>query len=127
MSVAGITSTPLSNPTSVSNSGVGPIFITQRRADALQLSHALQNGDLAGAQSAFATLSALGDNNSGPFKNPRLAQDFSLVGQALQSGDLAGAQTAFAKLQQDIQTTINNHHSHPHIGPGPEASGAGPG
>jgi hypothetical protein len=74
----------------------------QRLADLTQLGQALQSGDLAGAQSAFDALTALGQ--TGPNKNGQVfsradrAQDFQAIGQALQSGDLAGAQSAFANL-----------------------------
>ena len=74
----------------------------QRLADITQLGQALQSGDLAGAQSAFDALTALGQ--TGPNKNGQVfsradrAQDFQAIGQALQSGDLAGAQAAFANL-----------------------------
>jgi len=74
----------------------------QRLADLAQLGQALQSGDLAGAQSAFDALTALGQ--TGPNKNGQVfsradrAQDFQAIGQALQSGDLAGAQSAFANL-----------------------------
>ena len=74
----------------------------QRLADLTQLGQALQSGDLAGAQSAFNALTALGQ--TGPNKNGQAfsrvdrAQDFQAIGQALQSGDLAGAQSAFANL-----------------------------
>ena len=52
------------------------------------------------------------NSNSGPFRNPKLAQDFNNLGQALQSGDLAGAQQAFATLQQDIQASRRGHGHH---------------
>lgn len=95
MSVAAITST------TPSQSSVPVVQPTSRReqADALgrQLVQAIQSGDLAGAQKAYAALSAFGPNNSGPFKH-QLAADFEAVGQALQSGDLAGAKQAVTAL-----------------------------
>jgi hypothetical protein len=69
---------------------------------AYPLRSALQSGNLAGAQQAYNTLSAL-NNGSGPFKSPALASAFAAVGTALQAGDLAGAQQAFSTLQQDVQ------------------------
>jgi hypothetical protein len=94
----------------------------QRQADLAQLGQALQSGDLAGAQSAFNTLTALGQ--SGPYKNGQTfaradrAQDFQAIGQALQSGDLAGAQSAFASLagtfskqSQQAQSAISAYNS----------------
>lgn len=61
----------------------------QRQQNFKALGSALQSGDLAGAQQAFATLSAA---NPAAASNPNspLAQ----IGQALQSGNLAGAQQA---------------------------------
>jgi hypothetical protein len=94
----------------------------QRQADLAQLGQALQSGDLAGAQSAFDTLTALGQSgpnkNGQPFQLAERAQDFQAIGQALQSGDLAGAQSAFAKLastfgkqDQQTQTAISAYNS----------------
>lgn len=61
----------------------------QRQQNFKALGSALQSGDLAGAQQAFATITA---NNPAVASNPNspLAQ----IGQALQSGNLAGAQQA---------------------------------
>jgi hypothetical protein len=94
----------------------------QRLADLAQLGKALQSGDLAGAQSAFDALTALGQ--TGPNKNGQVfsradrAGDFQAIGQALQSGDLAGAQSAFANLSgtfgkqnQHAQTAISAYNS----------------
>ena len=94
----------------------------QRVADLAQLGQALQSGDLAGAQSAFDALTALGQ--TGPNKNGQVfsradrAQDFQAIGQALQSGDLAGAQSAFANLSgtfgkqhQESETAISAYNS----------------
>ena len=94
----------------------------QRVADLAQLGQALQSGDLAGAQSAFDALTALGQ--TGPNKNAQVfsradrAQDFQAIGQALQSGDLAGAQSAFANLSgtfgkqhQESETAISAYNS----------------
>jgi len=78
-------------------------FFQTRNSDVQQLGQALQNGDLAGAQQAFSTLTQLGQE--GPFKNgdtfrvSQREQDFNAIGQALQNGDLAGAQAAFTTLQ----------------------------
>jgi hypothetical protein len=94
----------------------------QRQTDLAQLGQALQSGDLAGAQSAFDTLTALGqggpNKNGQPFQLAERAQDFQAIGQALQSGDLAGAQSAFAKLtstfgkqDQQTQTAISAYNS----------------
>ncbi len=82
-------------------------FRQQRHDDLVQLGQALQSGDLAGAQKAFAALTALGQ--SGPNQNGQTFartdrnQDFLAVGHALQSGDLAGAQSAFANLASSLR------------------------
>lgn len=68
----------------------------QRRQDFQQLSQALQSGNLSGAQSAFAALSA--GRSSQAASNPNSL--FSQLGQALQGGNLAAAQQAFAQIQQ---------------------------
>ncbi len=101
----------------------------QRRQDFSQLSQALQSGDLAGAQRAYANLqtlqpdgqsgSNLGSNsNANPIQN-----DFSQLGQALASGNLSQAQSAFSQLQSDIKSTFQQsgstgtsgvHHGHHH-------------
>jgi hypothetical protein len=77
-------------------------FREQRKTDLAQLGQALQSGDLAGAQTAFDALTALGTsgpNKDGqPYQQAGRASDFQAIGQALQSGDLAGAQAAFTTL-----------------------------
>src|ERR1035438_1851225 len=76
-----------------------------------QLGQALQNGDLKGAQAAFAALqqnapqgtSAQNGQGNGSGQSP-----FAALGQALQSGDLAAAQQAYSQIQQ----TGGHHHHH---------------
>lgn len=71
-----------------------------------QLSNALQSGDLASAQSAYAAFTqAGGANSSSPFG--AAAQQ---VGDALQSGDVGKAQQALAQLQQQMQSMRGHHH-----------------
>ena len=97
MSIAGISSL---------NSSQLPAHATSLRFQedqaGRQLEQSLQSGDLAGAQQAYNTLSAFGPNNSGPFTNPALANQFAAVGQALQAGDLAGAQQATNALGKNL-------------------------
>jgi len=97
MSLAGLSSIPSntsSNPTD---------FLTTRRQDASQLFSALENGDLAGAQSAYTQLAALSKSGSGgPYTGPKLTSDFAAIGQALQNGDLTGAQDAALQFGQDL-------------------------
>jgi len=77
-------------------------FYQNRQSDIKQLGSALQSGDLSGAQTAFAELTALGQSgpfaNSEPFAKSTRDQAFNTIGQDLQAGDLAGAQAAFATL-----------------------------
>jgi hypothetical protein len=82
-------------------------FYQARQSDLKQLGSDLQSGNLAGAQQAYATLAALGQNgpfaNSEPFAKTSRAQAFDAIGKALQAGDLAGAQAAFATLKSGDQ------------------------
>ena len=75
------------------------------------LSTALQSGNLADAQKAYATLQSLkppqANGQSGASKDPNAA-NFDALGKALQSGNLADAQTAFAS----IQSSHKGHHHH---------------
>jgi hypothetical protein len=77
-------------------------FYQSRQADLNQLGSALQSGNLSGAQQAYSSLAALGQDspfaNSGPFSNALRAQTFNAIGQDLQAGNLAEAQTAFGSL-----------------------------
>jgi len=101
MSVSGILSSAFSNygSQSVQNSR------QQFRQDFQQLGQDLQAGNLAAAQSDFATLeqdapqraaSSSGSNNP-------IAQAFNQLSQDLQSGNLAAAQQDYATIQQDFR------------------------
>jgi hypothetical protein len=94
----------------------------QTRADFQAIATALQSGDVASAQQAFAQLQK--DNprlaqtlNSAPSSSdsPRIA-DLKSLANALKSGDVSGAQQAFAKLQQDTRAVAGHHHHHHHAG-----------
>jgi len=97
---------------------------TRASQDFAALAQALQQGDLAGAQQAFSTLSqdvpwvgrvassqpasgAGGTSSTGPVTSA--IQDLA---SALKSGDLADAQKAFAALQQAHGG--GHHHGHHH-------------
>jgi len=72
-----------------------------------QLGQSLNSGNLADAQSAFATLKQNYDQNhstgaSGAPSGP-LVTDVKQLSQALQSGNLSDAQSAFAKLSEDAK------------------------
>jgi len=77
-----------------------------------QLGQALQKGDLAGAQKAFAALQANAPQGA-PAQNGQGSSSqnpVSALASALQSGNLAAAQKAFSQIQQ----TQGHHHHHHH-------------
>jgi hypothetical protein len=102
--------------------------IRQQPQQAFQaVGQALQSGDLAGAQQAFAALQkdapksgGAQGNGQGPNSTNPTATDFQNLSQALQSGDLSAAQAAYAKLQTDQQAARSGgrHHHHHHDGGG---------
>ena len=106
-------------PVSSSNSAVSPPADPLRQAFG-QLTSAIQSGDLAAAQSAYATLSQAGGGDP----NSPFAQALSQIGDALQAGDVGKAQAALATLQQQMQAAkgAHHHHGHHHHGGGAEAS-----
>jgi hypothetical protein len=71
----------------------------QRQQGFKDLTSALQSGDLASAQKAFAAL----DNGNGNSNSP-----LAKIGQALKNGDLAGAQQAM----QAMKASHGGHHHH---------------
>ncbi len=80
----------------------------QQRAQSFRaLDQALQSGDLAGAQKAFAGIQQPGTASKAP---QGLQNDFAALSSALQSGDLSAAQKAFATLQADAKTARAQHH-----------------
>ena len=84
------------------------------------LVQSLQNGDLSGAQQAYAALqqffstSTSSTSASPTGQTSPISADFQTLGKALQSGDLSSAQQALAKLQQDGQSAIQAHGGHHH-------------
>ena len=73
----------------------------------------LKNGDLQGAQQAYAQLAAFGPNNSGPFTDPTLKAEFQTLGQDLQAGNMTNAQAdnktlTTGLIQKDIQTVMQD-------------------
>ncbi|HWW14679.1 MAG TPA: hypothetical protein VN310_08470 [Candidatus Dormibacteraeota bacterium] len=90
-------------------------YFQTRRADLQQLGKALENGNLASAQTAYKNIVKLG--KSGPFAGgnpfiPQREQEFQAIGKALHAGDLAGAQQAFARARGTAE---------------PQSDGGGPG
>jgi hypothetical protein len=82
-------------------------YFQTRNSDEQKLGQALSSGNLANAQVAYNSITALGQEgpfaNGDPFKLSQREQDFTAIGQALQSGNLAGAQQAFATLQSTFR------------------------
>jgi len=121
----------VSNSTNLQSSQMSDAF-KQRKQDFAALASALQSGDLAGAQKAFATLQqdklAIGQAQGGQGNNSSAVSQSSQGGatsmqdlmnqlkQALSSGDLQGAQQAFASLQQNMQANRGHGHHHHHGG-----------
>lgn len=87
-----------------------------------QLASALQSGDLAGAQKAFASLTKqLQNSGAAPAPNSTMGSDLAALGKALGAGDLTTAQQAFSQLQTDAQAAPTasqgvkaSHHGHHH-------------
>ena len=104
MSVSALTTNILLDPSALAGSN-------PHRKDFQSLADALQAGDLAAAQKAFAQLlkdsprlaQAVSETTTDP-KNPRIA-DLQTLAQALKSGDLASAQQAMVRLLQDAPRT----------------------
>ena len=108
MSVSALTTNTLVDPSTIAGSN-------SHRKDLKTLADALQSGDMAAAQKAFAQL--LKDSprlaqavNESPTEssNPRAA-DFQALAKALNSGDLSSAQQAMAKLLQDAPRAGRHH------------------
>jgi len=86
--------------------------LTQRKQDFQNLASALQSGNLATAQQAFAQLQkdSLNVSQSQNGQNSGQTTPLQALASALQSGDLTGAQQAFSQLQQNIK--VHHHHHH---------------
>ena len=117
MSVAGISSTNLYQPSSVNTTS------QNRRSEFQQLGQDLQAGNLAAAQQDFTQLTQITQKPSSGVQpassNPQVSafgsilQDLNTLGQSLQSGNLPAAQQAYSKVQQDVQS-VQQSHGHPH-------------
>ncbi|HUW50486.1 MAG TPA: hypothetical protein VMV75_05655 [Sulfuricella sp.] len=135
MSISSVSST-----TSLQPNQIADIF-KQRKQDFTTLANALQSGDLAGAQKAFASMQqdsqtisqARGgqgsdrDGNNDGSKAVQAGQSsqsgktgmrdlMNQLQQALSSGDLQSAQQAFASVQQSMQANQGQGHHHHHHG-----------
>jgi len=88
------------------------------RQNFLQLTQAVQSGDLSGAQQAYASLiqalpsqGAKAGNGAGGQSNP-FQQAIQSIGSALQSGDISGAQQALQTFQRQMKGARHGHHHH---------------
>jgi hypothetical protein len=86
---------------------------SQFRQNFSALSQAIQSGNLADAQQAYATLTQSMPNNN---PNSPFAQALAQIGSALQSGNIAGAQQALSTMQ------AHGHHRHHGGGSGQNGS-----
>ena len=78
-----------------------------------QLAQALQSGDLAAAQKAFAGLQkGMPQTSQASTQTSQMKTDMDSLAKALQSGDVSAAKTAFAAVQQDMKTGHKGHHGH---------------
>jgi hypothetical protein len=129
MSVSGVSSTdPLQN----SLAQGAQIKFQQIQSQFQKVGQDLQSGNLAQAQSDFATLTqglpnsqqstAAATTAAAPTTSTNtLAKAFQTLGQDLQAGNLSAAQADFATIQQDAQQTsgqAQGHHHHHHGGSG---------
>ena len=80
--------------------------LLQRREDFSELAQALQDGDLAGAQRAYAALQGL-QQKSAASGSPAQT-DFASLGAALGAGNLSQAQSDFAQLKNDSTSASQN-------------------
>ncbi len=93
----------------------------QRAQDFKALETALQSGNLADAQKAFAAVQK--DIQNAPQGSPdasatdgqtKSATDLQSLADALNAGDVSTAQQSFAALKQDLQSVRGKHgHHHP--------------
>jgi hypothetical protein len=108
----------------VSTSVLNQQYYQTRQSDLRQLGQALSSGDLAGAQTAFNNITALGQTGpfagGNPFALNNREQDFTAIGTALQSGDLGAAQQAFSNLKATFQRVLVQ--DPPITPPGPTAT-----
>ena len=121
----------------------------QARQDYRQLASGLQTGNVAQAQSSFASLQQVlqtqaGDNTNSTTSTSAdpISNDLSTLGQALSSDSLTQAQSAFSRLQNDVSTAeqanssapqtlattsgtaVEGHHHHHHHGGSGESESA---
>ena len=76
-----------------------------------QLTQAIQSGNLAAAQQAYAALIPPGQS-AATSQSSSQTTPLSQVGAALQAGNISAAQQALQALQQSAQTRPHHHHHH---------------
>src|SRR5216683_238127 len=129
MSIIGILSSNLfaaGEAHNTQSSQNNPSKFQQIKTEFQQLGQDLQSGNLAKAQSDFASLSqdltgagqrSTASTNSAAGTST-VAQAFTQLGQDLRSGNLQGAQQDFTRLQHDLQQIsspqVEGHHHHHH-------------
>ncbi len=77
-----------------------------------QLSQAVQSGDLASAQQAYAALTQNLPSQGANAGNGQFQQAIQSIGSALQSGNISGAQNALQALQTQMKGAHHGHHHH---------------
>ncbi len=86
----------------------------QRQSEFLQLSQALQSGNLTNGQPTLGVLNQ-GTLNAA-IQSTSLTQGLNVLGSALQSGDLSGARDAYSAVQQGLRnsppTAAHHHRAH---------------
>jgi outer membrane protein assembly factor BamD (BamD/ComL family) len=98
------------------------------RKEFQQLGQDLQSGNLAAAQTDFATLQQMqpqSTSSSSTQSTSPISQDFSQLATDLKAGNTTAAQQDYAKIQQDFQsqgTQAQAHHHHHHHGGGSDQS-----
>lgn len=103
------------------------------RKEFQQLGQDLQSGNLAAAQTDFATLqqmqpqstSSASTSSSSTQSTSPITQDFNQLVADLKAGNTTAAQQDYAKIQQDFQsqgTQTQAHHHHHHHGGGSDSS-----
>ena len=93
--------------------------VLQVREDVTQLALALESGDLADAQKAYADLRGL--QQASAASGITIPTDFATLGETLASNSLSQALNGFAQLQNDLESALQNqfgagvahgHHGH---------------
>ena len=113
----------IANRTSTPYDSTSSGIFKQRSQDFKALSAALQSGNLADAQKAYAAFQKDVQNgtqnstgNSTSAQPAKVTSDLQALSDALKSGDVTSAQKAFATLKKDLVALrgAHGHHGHHH-------------